>query len=172
MAKIVEIIEPSKTKNSDGKKYNVCAYARVSTNSDEQKYSFDNQQSYYEEKIKNNPNYNFVGIFADEAISGTTDKRPDFQRMIRLAVQGHIDIILTKSISRFSRNVADLLKYCEQLRDNNVNLIFEENGIELLNSTGSLLLTILGAVAQMEVENTSEHVKWTLTDKIDRKSVV
>lgn len=172
MAKKVEIIEPTKTRKENGKKYNVCAYARVSTGSEEQKDSFINQQRYYEDKIKSNPTYNFIGVFADEAISGTTDKRPDFQRMIRLAQQGHIDIILTKSISRFSRNVVDLLKYCELLRENNVNLIFEENGIELLNSSGSLLLTILGAVAQMEVENTSEHVNWTLTEKMKKGEFV
>lgn len=172
MAKKVEIIEPTKTRKANGKKYNVCAYARVSTGSEEQKDSFINQQKYYEDKIKSNPTYNFIGVFADEAISGTTDKRPDFQRMIRLAQQGHIDIILTKSISRFSRNVVDLLSYCELLRDNNVNLIFEENGIELLNSSGSLLLTILGAVAQMEVENTSEHVNWTLTEKMKKGEFV
>ena len=172
MPKKVEIIEPTKTKKADGKKYNVCAYARVSTDSDEQKDSFLNQQRYYEDKIRNNPTYNFVGVFADEAISGTTDKRPNFQRMIRLAEQGYIDIILTKSISRFSRNVGDLQKYCEILRNHNVNLIFEENGIELLNSSGSLLLTILGAIAQMEVENTSDHINWTLTEKMKKGELV
>lgn len=67
--------------------------------------------------IRSDPNNNFVGVFADEAISGTTDKRPNFQRMIKLAEQGYIDVIYTKSISRFSRNVADLLKYCEVLRN-------------------------------------------------------
>src|SRR5574344_588626 len=107
MTKKVEIIEPTKTRKSNGKKYNVCAYARVSTGSDEQRDSFINQQKYYEEKIKSNPNYNFVGVFADEAISGTTEKRPDFQRMIRMAENGLIDIIITKRISRFSRNVVD-----------------------------------------------------------------
>ena len=98
--------------------------------------------------------------------------RPNFQRMIKLAEQGYIDVIYTKSISRFSRNVADLLKYCEILKDHNVNLIFEENGIELLNSTGSLMLTILGAVAQMEVENTSAHVNWTLQEKMKKGQLV
>ena len=164
--KVVEVIEPNYQVTETKKKLNVAAYARVSTSKIEQKDSFDNQKKYYEEKIKSNPTYNFVGVFADEAISGTTDKRPNFQRMIRLAEQGHIDIILTKSISRFSRNVADLLSYCERLKNCNVNLIFEENGIELLNSTGTLMLTILGAVAQMEVENTSDHINWTLKQKM------
>lgn len=104
------------------------------SNSVEQKDSYDNQLHFYEERIKQTPNYNFVGIFADEAISGTTDKRPNFQRMIKYAEEGYIDIILTKSISRFSRNVADLLKYCELLRNHNVNVIFEENSIDLLSA--------------------------------------
>lgn len=122
--------------------------------------------------IRSDPNNNFVGVFADEAISGTTDKRPNFQRMIKLAEQGYIDVIYTKSISRFSRNVADLLKYCEVLRNHGVNLIFEENGLKLLDSTGSLLLTILGAIAQMEVENTSDHISWTLQKKMESGELV
>ena len=92
--------------------------------------------------------------------------------MIRLAENGYIDIIYTKSISRFSRNVVDLLSYCEKLKDHNVNVIFEENGIELLNSSGSLMLTILGAVAQMEVENTSDHINWTLRNKMEKGELV
>lgn len=170
--KKVEIIKPQEQKKKQNKKYNVCAYARVSTGADEQKDSFVNQQKFYEDKIKANPDYNFAGVFADEAISGTTDKRPNFQRMIRLAENGYIDIIYTKSISRFSRNVVDLLSYCEKLKDHNVNVIFEENGIELLNSSGSLMLTILGAVAQMEVENTSDHINWTLRNKMEKGELV
>ncbi|MBP1537042.1 MAG: recombinase family protein [Ruminococcus sp.] len=168
----VEIIEPIYQRANNMKKLNVCAYARVSTGADEQKDSFINQQRYYEDMIKNNPSYNFVGVFADEAISGTTDKRPDFQRMINLAEHDYIDVIYTKSISRFSRNVADLLTYCESLRNHNVNVIFEENNIELLNSAGSLMLTILGAIAQMEVENTSDHVNWTLRNKMEKGEFV
>lgn len=168
----VEIIEPVQRRIEQNKKYNVAAYARVSTGSDEQKDSFINQQKYYEAKIKSNPAYNFVGVFADEAISGTTDKRPSFQRMISLAEHKKIDIIYTKSISRFSRNVADLSRYCELLKDSGVNLIFEEDNIELLNSSGTLLLTILGAIAQMEVENTSEHVNWTLQKKMENGELV
>lgn len=168
----VEIIEPVQQRKQQNKKYNVAAYARVSTGSEEQKDSFINQQKYYEAKIRSNPDYNFVGVFADEAISGTTDKRPNFQRMISLAERNKIDIIYTKSISRFSRNVADLSKYCELLKDHGVNLIFEEDNIELLNSSGSLLLTILGAIAQMEVENTSDHVNWTLQKKMENGELV
>ena len=168
----VTIIEPKQQRRKQNKKLNVAAYARVSTGSDEQKDSFINQKKYYEDMINRNPDFNFVGVFADEAISGTTDKRPNFQRMISLAEHKKIDVIYTKSISRFSRNVANLLHYCELLKDHEVNLIFEEDNIELLNSTGTLLLTILGAVAQMEVENTSEHVNWTLQKKMENGELV
>lgn len=170
--KKVEIIEPT-VLNAKGKtKLNACAYARVSTDSEEQEGSFNNQKEYYEEKIKNLPNHHFVGIFADRAISGTTDKRPEFQRMIKLAEQGHIDVIFTKSVSRFSRNVSDLLKYCKILREHNVNVIFEENGLELSNTTATLILTLLGAIAQMEVENTSDHLNWTLQNKMEHGKLV
>ena len=172
MGKKVEIIKPNLQRKDKKKKYNVAAYARVSTASDEQKESFENQRKYYEERILSNPDYNFVGVFADEAISGTTDKRPNFQRMIKLAENGLIDIIYTKSISRFSRNVADLLRYCEKLKNENVNVIFEEDNINLLSAQGSLMLTILGAVAQMEVENTSSHVNWTLQKKMENGEYV
>ncbi|MBQ6270808.1 MAG: recombinase family protein [Clostridiales bacterium] len=172
MPKKINIIEPTKHNQSQKKKLNVCAYARVSTDSIEQKDSYENQLLFYEEMIKRNPNYNYIGIFADEAISGTTDKRPNFQRMIKYAESGYIDVIYTKSISRFSRNVADLLKYCEILRNHNVNVIFEENSIDLLSAQGTLMLTILGAVAQMEVENTSAHVNWTLQNKIRKGEYV
>lgn len=170
--KKIQIIEPEQQMKQNNKKLNVAAYARVSTSSVEQRDSFINQQKYYEAKIKSNPDYNFVGVFADEAISGTTDKRPNFQRMISLAERNKIDIIYTKSISRFSRNVADLSHYCELLKNHGVNLIFEEDNIELLKSSGTLLLTILGAIAQMEVENTSEHVNWTLQKKMENGELV
>ena len=170
--KKVTIIEPMVLAEKGKKKLHVCAYARVSTGSDEQKDSFINQKKYYETMIKANPDFNFSGVFADEAISGTTDKRPNFQRMIALAEQNLIDVIYTKSISRFSRNVADLLKYCNLLKDHGVDVVFEENGLRLLDTTGSLMLTILGAIAQMEVENTSDHVNWTLQKKMESGQLV
>ena len=170
--KKVEIIEPIAKTTSIGRKLNVAAYARVSTGFVEQKDSFENQKRYYEQMIKSNLQYNFVGVFADEAISGTTDARPEFQRMITLAKNGYIDIIYTKSISRFSRNVKDLLDYCKDLKDHGVDVVFEENGLRLLDSTGSLMLTILGAVAQMEVENTSAHVQWTMNKRMEEGKLV
>ncbi len=162
----VKVFAPAKHGKNSKKKYRVCAYARVSTDKIEQKDSYENQVKYFTKKIKDNPDYEFVGVFADESITGTTDKRPDFQRMIAMAKSGKIDIILTKSISRFSRNVKDLMNYVDILKNHSVNVIFEEEKIELASSSGSLLLTVLGAIAQMEVQNTSEHVKWVCQKKM------
>ncbi len=170
--KKVEIIEPVAQRIESKKKLNVCAYARVSTGSEEQKDSFISQKEYYEELIRSNSDYNFVGVFADEGISGTTDKRPGFQRMIRLAEQGFIDIIYTKSLSRFSRNVMDLKKYCGKLKDHNVDVIFETENLRLLDSSGALLFNILSAISEMEVENTRERVNWKMQIKMEHGELV
>ena len=120
----VEIIKPNlKTENvnvSLKKKYKAGAYARVSTDSEEQLTSYESQIRYYTEKIKANPEWEFVDIYADEGISGTRVKnRTEFLRMIDDAMNGKLDIIITKSISRFARNVVDTLKYVRELRDKN-----------------------------------------------------
>lgn len=141
-------------------KLRVSAYCRVSTDSEDQLNSYRAQKAYYDEKIKGNDSWVFVGIYADEGISGTQDhKRVEFMRMINDALNGKFDIILTKSISRFARNTLDTLKYVRLLRDKNIGIIFEEENINTLEMTGELLLTILSSVAQQESENISEHVK-------------
>ena len=124
----VEVIkkteEMSNGENSDkNKKLRVAAYARVSTDHDEQQTSFESQQRYYYEKITREPNWNFAGIYADEGISGTqTLKRENFLRMIKDAEDGKIDMILTKSISRFARNTVDSLKYVRLLKEKGVGI--------------------------------------------------
>lgn len=168
----VKVIEPKIHKQKQKEKLRVAAYARVSTASNEQEDSFEHQVKYYTEKIQSNENYSFAGVYADQAISGTTDKRPQFQQMIEDAKRGKIDLILTKSISRFSRNVADLSKYVQLLKSLSVDVIFEEDGIRLLDDKSSLLLNILASVAQMEVENTSSHINWTLQEKMKRGELV
>jgi site-specific DNA recombinase len=165
-----EVIEPNK-KNS-GEKMKVSAYARVSTNSISQEDSYENQVKYYEKLIKSNPEYEYNGVFADQAVSGTTDKRPEFQSMIRQAEFGNIDLIITKNISRFSRNIADLYKYISKLKDLGVGVFFEEENINTLESTGNIFLSLLGSIAQMEVENTSSHIQWTLNKKMENSELV
>lgn len=109
------------------KKKNVCAYARVSTEKDIQQTSFETQVSYYTQLILDNDNWEFVGVYADEGISGTSiSKRDQFNKMIRLAKLGKIDLILTKSISRFSRNTVDTLSILQDLKSHNTEVFFEK----------------------------------------------
>lgn len=163
----------NRNSNEASKKLRVAAYCRVSTDSEEQISSYESQVKYYKEKIEERDDWKLVKIFADEAISGTKiDKREDFQRMINSALDGEIDLILTKSISRFARNTLDTLKYVRMLKEQNVAIYFEEENINTLTMDGELLLTILSSVAQQEVHNTSEHVKKGLKMKMQRGELV
>lgn len=151
----------------------VAPYCRVSTDSEEQKNSYNSQLKYYQELITRRPDWVFVDIYADEAISGTLDyKRTDFMRMINDALNGKIDLIITKSISRFARNTLDTLKYVRMLKEKNVAVLFEEENINTLEMSGELLLTILSSVAQQESENISEHVKLGIKMKRERGELV
>lgn len=151
----------------------VAAYARVSTDSEEQRESYQSQVKYYTELINNNPEWQFVGIYADEAITGTqTVKRDDFNRMINDCMNGDIDLIIVKSISRFARNTVDTLTYVRNLKEKGVAVMFEEENINTLTMDGELLLTILSSVAQQEVQNISENVKWGLAKKMQRGEMV
>lgn len=163
----------NRNSNEASKKLRVAAYCRVSTDSEEQISSYESQVRYYKEKIEERDDWKLVKVFADEAISGTKiDKREDFQRMINSALDGEIDLIMTKSISRFARNTLDTLKYVRMLKEQNVAIYFEEENINTLTMDGELLLTILSSVAQQEVHNTSEHVKKGLKMKMQRGELV
>ena len=151
----------------------VVAYARVSTDNDEQLNSYESQKKYYKEKIISNDQWSYKGIYADEGISGTQDyKRENFMKMIEDGLENKFDLILTKSISRFARNTLDTLKYVRLLKENNVAIIFEEEGINTLEMSGELLLTILSSVAQQESETISSHVKLGLKMKSQRGELV
>lgn len=156
------------------RKLRVAAYARVGTMGAEQLNSYESQKKYYYEKINNNSEWQYVDIYADEGISGTTDyRRASFMKMIQDALSGKIDLILTKSISRFGRNTMDVLKNVRLLRDNNVAVLFEENNLNTLDTkTSEMLLTTLSAVAQQESENISEHVKLGLQMKMNRGELI
>lgn len=155
------------------RKLRVAAYCRVSTDGDEQLESYKSQVKYYTELIKSNPDWEFVDIYADAAVSGTkTDLRDGFNRMIEDAQHGKMDYILTKSISRFSRNTIDVLKYVRLLLDNKVAINFEEEKIDTMNMDGELILSVMSAVYQQEVENTSAHVKKGLRMKMERGEMV
>ena len=158
---VLKITKQEKSKLLANKeKFNVAAYARVSTDSDDQINSFESQKKYYENKINNNSDWRLVSIYADYGISGTNIyKRENFLRMISDALVGKIDIILTKSISRFARNTMDTLKYVRLLKEKNIAVIFEEEKINTLDNTGEFLITVLSSVAQQESFNISAHVK-------------
>jgi len=141
----------------------VCAYARVSTEMEEQEHSYETQIRAYTEKITSNPEWEFAGIYADEGISGTgTKKRKDFLRMIEDCKKGKIDMILTKSISRFARNTVDCLQYVRMLRNIGVTVIFEKEGINTSELSNEMLLTIMGSFAQAESESISQNVTWAI----------
>lgn len=139
----------------------VAAYARVSTDSKEQKESFDAQVSFYTEHIKSNPDWELVEVYTDEAITATnTKKRKDFNRMIDDAMDGKIDLIITKSISRFARNTVDSLSTIRKLKAKGVDVYFEKENIHTLDSKGELLITIMSSIAQDESRSISENVTW------------
>ena len=141
-------------------KLKVAAYCRVSTDSDEQATSYEAQVEHYTNFIQKNDEWEFAGIFADDGISGTnTKKREEFNRMIEECMAGHIDMIITKSISRFARNTLDCLKYIRQLKEKNIPVFFEKENINTMDSKGEVLLTIMASLAQQESESLSKNVK-------------
>ena len=147
----------------------VAAYVRVSTDGEEQINSFQSQKQYYTEKISKNTDWAFVGVYSDEAITGTkTVKREGFLNMIKDCMDGQIDIILTKSISRFSRNLVDTLQYVRMLKEKNIAVIFEKENINTLSMESEMALALLSTLAQNEVESLSANVKMGIKMKMKR----
>lgn len=143
------------------RKRSVAAYARVSTDSEEQYTSYVAQVSYYTDYIKRNTEWEFVDVYTDEGITGTsTKKRDGFNRMIQDALDGKIDLIVTKSVSRFARNTVDSLTTIRKLKERGVEVYFEKENIYSLDSKGELLLTIMSSLAQEESRSISENVTW------------
>lgn len=141
-------------------KLKVAAYCRVSTDSDEQATSYEAQVEHYTNFIQKNDEWELAGIFADDGISGTnTKKREEFNRMIEECMSGHIDMVITKSISRFARNTLDCLRYIRQLKEKNIPVLFEKENINTMDSKGEVLLTIMASLAQQESESLSKNVK-------------
>ncbi|NCB98450.1 MAG: recombinase family protein, partial [Bacteroidia bacterium] len=142
------------------KKLRVAAYCRVSTETEEQNSSYEVQVAHYTEFIKKYTEWEFAGIFADDGISGTnTKKRDEFNRMIAECMDGNIDMVITKSISRFARNTLDCLQYIRQLKDKNISVYFEKENINTTDAKGEVLLTIMASLAQQESQSLSQNVK-------------
>ncbi len=147
-------------KQSAQKKLRVAAYCRVSTDSEEQETSYEAQVTHYTEYIQKNPEWELAGIFADDGISGTnTKKRDEFNRMIDECMAGNIDMVITKSISRFARNTLDCLQYIRQLKDKNIPVYFEKEAINTLDAKGEVLITIMASLAQQESQSMSQNIK-------------
>ena len=142
-------------------KLRVAAYARVSTDSDEQFTSYEAQIDYYTQYIQRNPEWTFVKVYTDEGISGTNTKhRAGFNEMIEDALAGKIDLIVTKSVSRFARNTVDSLVNIRKLKEKGVQVYFEKENIYTFDGKGELLLTIMSSLAQEESRSISENVTW------------
>lgn len=162
----IRMIKP--VESQEPKQKRVCAYARVSTDSRKQGESLENQIASYERSIKVNPEYQFVSVFADRGISGFSPNRPEFQRMVQMAREGKIDLIITKAISRFARNTAVLLEVVRELRQIDVAVYFEEQNINTLSGNGEVMLTVLASFAEEESRNVSENRKWSIQKKFER----
>ena len=142
-------------------KRRVAAYARVSTDSEEQLTSYEAQVDYYTKYIQGRPDWQFVEVYTDEGISAlNTKKREGFNRMIEDALAGKIDLIVTKSVSRFARNTVDSLTAVRELKNHGTEVYFEKEGIYTFDSKGELLITIMSSLAQEESRSISENVTW------------
>ena len=155
------IVRRIESKSAQRKK-RVAAYARVSTEAEEQQESLRTQLDYYETFIRQNPMWEYVKVYADPGRSGTSaEHRPEFQKMVADAKAGKLDIILVKSISRFARNVADAQKYVHELKTHEVEVRFEREAISSFDPASDMIFSVLAAVAQEESRSISENVKWS-----------
>ena len=169
------VVIPAKSREETGqteRRLKVAAYCRVSTDQEEQESSYEAQIGYYTEKINSNAEWQMAGIFADEGITGTqAKKRPEFLKMIRLCRQGKIDMILTKSLSRFARNTVDSLKYIRDLKALGIAIVFEKENINTLETDTEMMLTIMSCFAQAESESISKNVSWGIRQSFKNGNV-
>ena len=154
-------------------KLKVCAYARVSTGTKAQAESYATQVEYYTEKIESNPLWEFAGVYADEGITGTKVKgRDDFKTMIAACEEGDIDLILTKSITRFARNTVECIQTIRKLKAAGVGIYFEKENINTLTEASELMLTILASVAQGESEDFSGNNRWAIISRFEKGTYI
>ncbi len=173
--KRVTLIEPKKSFIVDKEQHHqkrVAAYCRVSTDNEEQLTSYQNQMRVYTEMIAQNPEWEFAGLYADEGISGTlADKRPRFQAMIDDCLKGKIDYIITKSVSRFARNVVECIEYVRILKARGIGILFEEQSIDTLKEDSEMYLIIYAAFAQSESESMSKNITWAFRKNFEEGKV-
>lgn len=161
--KVIEKAYPDKIK-----RINVAAYARVSNGKDMMLHSLSAQVSYYSSLIQRNPDWNYVGVYSDEAVTGTKANRKGFMSLIEDCRQGKIQLILTKSVTRFARNTVTLLETIREFKRLGVDVYFEEQNIHTISSEGELMLTILASYAQEESRSASENQKWRVRKNFEQ----
>jgi len=166
MQKTITKIEPFSAESF--RKKRVAAYARVSAEKDAAFHSLSAQVSYYSELIQKTPMWEFAGVFADNAVTGTKQDRPEFQKMLEDCRNGKVDMIITKAISRFSRNTVTTLTCIRELKELGVAVFFEEENINSLSGDGELMLTVLSAFAQEQSYNVSEDCKWRIKKQFEQ----
>lgn len=162
----VSVIEP--IKSFQYKRLKVAAYARVSVEKELSEHSFKAQVDYYCKKINSNPAWVNAGVYADYGITGTKTSRPGFENLLKACESGQIDMIITKSISRFCRNTVDLLNTTRHLKDLGINVFFEKENIYSISSEGELMLTLLASFAQEESRSMSENCKWAIRKRFEQ----
>lgn len=169
MSRIIRKIQPTILKAPELQR--VAAYARVSLEKDTMLHSLSAQVSYYSEKIQRHPGWRYAGVYADEALTGTKAERPEFQRLLADCRAGLIDMVITKSISRFARNTVTLLATVRELKVLGVDVFFEKENIHSMSGDGELMLTILASYAQEESRSVSENCEWRIRKNYERGDV-
>ena len=170
MNRIVEKVNFPIPKQPKAKR--VAAYARVSSGKDEMLHSLSAQISYYSELIQSHPSWLYCGVFSDEAYTGTKDNRTGFQNLISECRSGNIDLIITKSISRFARNTVTLLETVRELKLIGIDVFFEEQNIHTISADGELMMTVLASYAQAESLSASENQKWRIRKAFENGEIV
>ena len=151
----------------------VAAYCRVSTLDSSQEESYETQKEYYEDFIRCHDEWDFAGIYADQGISGTSaEKRPQFMACIEDAIGGKIDLILVKSISRFSRNIVDCQSYVAKLKSYGVEVYFEKESLSTMDPSSGMIFSLMGLIAQSESESISQNVKWAIRKRQEEGTYV
>ena len=171
--RIVEVIpatwNPTDESSREIRKLRVAAYCRVSTELEQQQSSYDIQIEYYTRHIMQNPNWIFAGVFADDGCSATnTFRRDDFNQLMDQCLKGKVDMVITKSISRFARNTVDCISWVRKLKEKNVAVYFEKENLNTLDDSTEMILTILSSQAQEESRAISTNVKWGYARKFEK----
>ena len=171
--RIVEVIpatwNPTDESSREIRKLRVAAYCRVSTELEQQQSSYDIQIEYYTRHIMQNPNWIFAGVFADDGRSATnTFRRDDFNQLMNQCMKGKVDMVITKSISRFARNTVDCISWVRKLKEKNVAVYFEKENLNTLDDSTEMILTILSSQAQEESRAISTNVKWGYARKFEK----